>query len=79
MESLLLRPEFSNKLAQILASNINIAIDRQVKEVVAQILIPEIHNIKNEITRWQSEVSRSHEVCIAGVNPLRPINNSFIM
>ncbi|KAK0210357.1 hypothetical protein DFS33DRAFT_1370841 [Desarmillaria ectypa] len=64
METLLLRPEFSNKLAQILASNINIAIDRQVKEVVSQILIPEIHNIKGEITRWQSEVSRSHETSI---------------
>ncbi|KAF9049359.1 hypothetical protein BDZ89DRAFT_1126743 [Hymenopellis radicata] len=65
MENLLLRPEFANKLSQALANNLSVIIDRQVKEAVSQVVVPEIHAIKNELSRWQTEAQRSQEASIA--------------
>ncbi len=83
MENLLLRPEFSNKLSQALANNLSVIIDRQVKEAVSQVVLPEIHAIKNELSRWQTEAQRSQEVksilCDVGavlINFRRPSRNS---
>lgn len=61
---MLLRPEFSNKLSQALANNLAVIIDRQVKEAVSQVVIPEVHAIKNELSRWQTEAHRTQEACI---------------
>lgn len=81
MEKLLFRPDISNHLAHVLATNLTPIIERHVKDAIAKTFIPvysqqasamhqellrelrgEIHGVKSELTAWQNEAFRSHDV-----------------
>lgn len=81
MEKLLFRPDISNHLAHLLATNLTPIIERHVKDAIAKTFIPvysqqassmhqellrelrgEIHGVKSELTAWQNEAFRSHDV-----------------
>lgn len=81
MEKLLFRPDISNHLAHLLATNLTPVIERHVKDAIAKTFIPvysqqassmhqellrelrgEIHGVKSELTAWQNEAFRSHDV-----------------
>ena len=62
IENILLRPDFSSKLSQAIVGSLGVVIDRQVKEAVSQVVVPEVMAMKNEMSRWQSETNRNNEV-----------------
>ncbi|KIY67801.1 hypothetical protein CYLTODRAFT_375346 [Cylindrobasidium torrendii FP15055 ss-10] len=64
MENVMLRPDFTGKLSQAIVGTLSAVIDRQVKQTVSDVVVPEVIALKSEITRWQSETSRNHDAAI---------------